>query len=36
MLNHAIKQHATAIAPNDLAFWRKRIQWLKAEIRAVS
>jgi len=32
MLDHAITQYARTIAPEDSAFWRKRIQRLKEEL----
>jgi hypothetical protein len=33
MLDHAIIQYTRTIAPEDSAFWRKRIQRLKEELK---
>ena len=36
MLDHAKKQYALSIAPNDGALWRKRVQELEAELKELT
>jgi hypothetical protein len=35
MLDHAITKYEISIASKDLAYWRKRIQDIKAELSVV-
>ena len=35
MLDHAIKQYEISIASKDMAYWRKRIKDIEAELSVV-